>query len=364
MTEQTLRLKKALEGCAQSGISPTTQPWAEIENRLEARPAASTRRPSHRFLPKTRAGIVLVAALFILFGTGAYATSSLVYKNFRVALPGATGPVYGDQLGLTQTANGVKVNLEWAYADQRNIVVGYGIEDLRSDRRVAGRPAELASADMISIDGVKLEDEDDTAFISTGGQSGGSGVLEPLTEVPVQGVYAPKNAIEPGERRFRLTIPVVAQALPSYDRWEPVGEPFIFDFEVPVRPAPIVEVNQTVETDGVALTLERVADSPARPEARVCYGAADTDYEWFMNGEDGPSNGVAGLGFEPGLGEKRACSTMLLPDSLDGHSTVTVDSVDGTPRCPPGDDNGCKFDPGRVKSIKGPWTFEFTVPDK
>ncbi len=363
MTEQTKRLKRALDGCAERGISPTPEPWAEIEGRLETRAAAPARRP-RRFVPKTRAGLALAAALFVLFGTGAYAASSLVYEEFRIQLPGAKGPVYGEQLGLQQTAHGVKVSLEWAYADSRNVVVAYDIDDLKDDRRVADRPAELASADMVALNRVRLTDESGTAFISTGGQAAGSGTLDPLEEVPASGVYAPKKAIEPGKHRFRLSIPVVAQALPSYDRWEPVGKPFVFSFEIPVRPAPIVKVSQTVEADGVALTLERVADSPARPEARICYGAADMDYDWYISGEEKPSNGVAGLGFEPELGESRACSTMLLPDSLEGRSTVTVDSVYGTPRCPPDDDNGCKVDPGRVKTFEGPWTFEFTVPER
>ena len=363
MTEQTQRLKKALEGCAERGISPTLDPWTEIEDRLEARAVATNRR-SRRLPPRGRAGVALVAVLVALFGTGAYAASTLVYEEFRIQLPGAEGPVYGEQLGLSQTARGVKVSLEWAYADSRNVVVAYDIDDLKDDRRVTGQPAELASADMVALNKVRLTDESGTAFISTGGQAAGSGTLDPLEEVPASGVYAPKKAIEPGKHRFRLSIPVVAQALPSYDAWEPVGKPFVFDFEIPVRPAPIVEVNQTVEADGVALTLERVADSPARPEARVCYGAADMDYDWFITGEEDPSNGVAGLGFEPGLGEDRACAVLTLSDNLDGRSTVTVDTIDGVPRCPPGDDNGCRVDPSRVQTFRGPWTFEFTAPER
>jgi hypothetical protein len=83
--------------------------------------------------------MALAAALVLLFSMGAYAASGLVCEEFRLALPGARDPVYGERPGLTQTANGVRVNLERAYADQRIVVVGYGIEDLRSDRRVAGR---------------------------------------------------------------------------------------------------------------------------------------------------------------------------------------------------------------------------------
>jgi len=216
---------------------------------------------------------------------------------------------------------------------------------------------------MVSPNRVKLTDEGGTAFTSTGGQAGASGILEPLAEVPVQGVYAPEKAIEPGEHRFRLTIPVVAQALPSYDRSEPVGEPFVFDFEIPVRPAPIIELNQTVEADGVALTLKRVVDSPARSEAEICYGSLDEDYDWSIWGEEGPSNGVPGLDAGPIFGQGRACASVLLSDSLEGNSKVTVETVDGIPDCPPGDD-GCPINPRRVKTIEGPWNFEFTVPER
>lgn len=362
MTEQTKRLRRALDGCAERGISPTQEPWVEIEGRLEARTIVPTHRP-RRFVPRTKTGLALAAALVVLFSMGAYAASDLVYEEFRLALPGARGPVYGEQLGLTQTANGVRVSLEWAYADQRNVVVGYGIEDLQSDRRVAGRPAELGTADMVSPDSVELTDEGGTTFISTAGQLGSSGSLEPLAEVPVQGVFAPERAIEPGDRTFRLEIPIAAQALPSYDRSEPVGEPFVFDFEIPVRPAPIIDLNQTVEANGVALTLKRVVDSPARPEAEICYGSLDKDYDWSIWGEEGPSNGVPGLEAGPIFGQDRACASVLLSDSLEGSSTVTVETVDGIPDCPPGDD-GCRINPRRVKTIEGPWNFEFTVPER
>jgi hypothetical protein len=46
---------------------------------------------------------------------------------------------------------------------------------------------------------------------------------------------------------------------------EPVGEPFVFEFEIPVLPAPVVEVNQKDTANGITLTLERVMDSPGRP---------------------------------------------------------------------------------------------------
>ena len=371
MTEQTERLRKALDGCAERGISPTPRPWAEIEGRLEARAAAPARR-YRRLVPRTRSGVALAAALVVLFGMGAYAASGLVYDQFRLELPGAGGPVYGEQLGLEQTANGVKVSLEWAYADSRNVVVGYNIEDLEGDRRVAGQPAELG-AEAKSEDGpgeqgpngrssesVELRDEGGVRFESTDGQSMTSGNLRPLMDVLVSAVFAPEEAIEPGNRKFRLEIPVVAQALPSMDRSEPVGEPFVFDFEVPVRPAPAIELNQEVEAVGVPLTLKRVVNSPARPEAEICYSSPDTRYDWTLYGAM-DRNGIPGFGGGPMIGQDRACTTILLPARLEGRSEVTVERLEGIPGCPPGDDNGCSIPQGRIKTIEGPWIFEVTA---
>lgn len=358
MTEQTQRLKKALEGCAERGIAPTPQPWTQIESRLDARAAAPAWSP-RRLLPRGRAGLALAAVFVVLFGMGAYAASSLVYEQFRGELPGARGAVYGEPLDLRQTANGVRVSLEWAYADSRNVVVGYNIEDLDGNRRVAGRPAELDST------GLGLADNNGAHFEVTDGQSMTSANLQPLDQVPVSGVFAPTKAIEPGKREFRLTIPVEARELPSMDRSEPVGEPFVFDFEIPVRPAPVIETNQTVEAGGVPLTLERVANSPARPEAKICYGSPDTAYDWTIYGESfgDPASGLSGFGGGPMIGENRTCTTMLLAESLEGRSEVTVARLEGVPGCPPGDDNGCSIPQSRIKTIEGPWTFQVTAPE-
>ena len=38
-------------------------------------------------------------------------------------------------------------------------------------------------------------------------------------------------------------------------------------FEAPVRPAAVVEVNRAAAAGGITLKLERVTDSPGRPEA-------------------------------------------------------------------------------------------------
>ncbi len=369
MTEQTKWLRKALEGCAERGISPTPEPWAGIEARLRVRGAVRTHR--RRFVPRTRTGVALAAALVVLFGMGAYAASSMVYKDFRGELPGARGPVYGEQLDLVQTAHGVRVSLEWAYADSRNVVFGYNVEDLEGDRRVNGHPAEIGAGALEEFGTGKrrmdeeLTDESGTDFDTNGGQSSTTGNLKPLTEMSNVTVFAPEKALEPGEHEFRLKVPIVARAVPrtKLNQSETVGEPFVFDFEIPVRPAPVIETNQTVEAEGIPITLKRVVNSPARPEAKICFNSPDTRYDWDIWGESF-GDGKSGYGGGPMIRQRQACTTMLLPESLEDRSTVTVAKLVGVPDCPPGDDNGCSIPQSRVKTIEGPWTFEVTAPER
>jgi len=54
-------------------------------------------------------------------------------------------------------------------------------------------------------------------------------------------------------------VPLEEKRLPP----EPFpGKPFVFDFEIPVRPDPVAQVGQKEAAKGVTPTLDRVSDSP------------------------------------------------------------------------------------------------------
>ena len=56
-----------------------------------------------------------------------------------------TGPAHNasEKLQLTKTEAGARVTLNWVYAEENYVSIGYQVEDLKDDRRVAGHPAEL-----------------------------------------------------------------------------------------------------------------------------------------------------------------------------------------------------------------------------
>ena len=372
--------RAALEGCAEWGISPTPQPWTEIEGRLGARAAAPTHR-SRRFLPKTRAGVALAAALFVLFGMGAYAGFPLVYDVFREALPGSsTGRDVGTEIGQEQAADGAKVTLEYAYADAGFVVVGYSVQDTRENRASEGHPSELSPLQIDDTDRTPVEEEaelpprvdltDETGqdFDLIQGSTAYSAddpgdLAQPKPNVAI---FAPSERLEPGEKhRFRLKVAIEEQPIfpPGWqgeieaprDGWDRVG-PFAFDLEVPVRPVPVVEVGQKETAGGVTLTLERVLNSPGKPQAIVCLEPTNDDYEWR------PSTAQTGIKTEEPLPVdplEGGCWSLTIEDPVEGRSSVTVTEILGYPRT-----EQAKQEYEGGKKIEGPWTFEFMAPER
>ncbi len=128
------------------------------------------------------------------------------------------------------------------------------------------------------------------------------------------------------------------------------GDPFVFDFEIPVRPAPTVQVDQKVEAGGVTLTLDRVIDSPARPEAVFCFEPPDDEHEWYLYDLTGGSSITQ---------NEDNCQAYVLRSGLERRSTLTVTRLEGI--LPPRADTGEKKS---MRTIRGPWTFEFEVPER
>ena len=380
MSEQRKRFEKALRGCAEGWVPQTSDPWPAIRERVSGAQASEDRvadAPRRRplLVPDRPIGWILAVLSVLIVGAGVYAASGPFREVFRDGLPGpgapgtgettipeqADGPVgakviadrmfrsevpgVGDQrLGQTRSAGGARVTLVRAYADADSVVVGFTWEDLGGGRRVGGHPVELQPGYDLDSFGVRLTDESGTEFrfVSGGGQEGGSGPQGQTV------VFAPEGEIEPdAEHRFRLEIPIieVPDTPPGADSdaVRRVGEDLAFDFEMPVWPATVVEVNREATASGITLTLKRVTDSPGQPEAVVCLESRDDVRGWLPISEDlgqKISKPVAGEGH---------CLRTPLRRPLGGPSSLTVAKV--------------QVNPLEGEVIRGPWTFDFKVPE-
>lgn len=378
MSEQRKRMKKALRGCAEAGVPETVDLWPSIRERTVTKGRHSSARLW--FVPHTRVGWVftVLAALFVMTGAG-FAAAGLVYARFQEELPGAEARDVGKEIGQEQTIDGARITLEWAYADEEFVVLSYSVKDLQDDRLNSGHRVQLEPVFVGKEDVEAGRGPDQRATLTDeGGRE--LGMIDGTFEVAGPGdglevlgmsksnsaVFKVPEGLKAGRRhRFHLEIPL--EEMPVFSSMEegeqgvrieprpPIG-PFVFDFELPVRPAPTAESDQKVEKNGVVMTLNRVVNSPARPQAVICFESPDDKYdEWHPTVEPYPADREP---IEP-LSLGNGCWSAPLYDRMEGRSSLTVTELMGIP----GED-AVEPEMMQPEMLPGPWKFEFEVPER
>lgn len=160
--------------------------------------------------------------------------------------------------------------------------------------------------------------------------------------------------LEPGEHRFRVEV-----GLFRGGSQESVVRPFVFDLKVPVEPAPTIEVNKTVERNGVPITLTSVVNSPVRTYASLGFDPPEGQYDL-----PAVKTGLVGLrGGHPcevpanhpddvGGAASEGCAPYNFGETLydkPGAQRLTITGL-------------YPSDPRVDGSVEGPWRFRFEVP--
>ena len=348
MTERR-HIEDALRACADAGVPEIADPWPEIRDRVRAEKQVPARK--RRFVPRTRLGWAFVAVAVMLFGTGAYAGTGWVAELFDDTAPEIEEGGFGIPINEKKTVDGATVTLDKAYADQGNLVIGISVE---GGIEQSGLP--------------RVTDDDGRTFGYVGGLGIGS---DPSMTPRDERRFSDLTFLEPSRKlqiskshHFRLDM---GHALHLVERGkdrpvESAGEPLVFDFEIPVREMQTIEVGQTMEVDGFAVTLDRVENSPARSQAFLCFDPPqDGKYTWvpllerpniaesdvFTNESsyaERPEKTTGCVGydlFRSAYGDPGTHSFSVL--ELQGRAEI-------------------KTNPDRT--IPGPWTFEFEVPER
>ena len=310
---------------------------------------------------------------------------------------GGVGPAYNasEKLQMTKTEDGARITLNWVYAEENYVSIGYQVENLKDNRRVAGHPAELQpllgfgygkptprekkylKKSGLGTDIVALTDERDTKFKmadnsteSSAGPKPAKGPLEALV------AFRPKEELKLSkEHDFRLQIPLYESAVVPFNEKLPPpepfpGDPFVFKFDVPVHAVPVVDINQKATAKGVTLRLDRVINSPGRPRAVICYQPPDDKHYWFSYGGEGTfqggwsTSGWSATGSMSGIPPGK-CHKLMLKAPAEGRTAVEVRMLEGEPDCPYNnakDFEAC-YEKIGYRTIRGPWKFEFKVPN-
>ena len=269
MADQRKRLEKTLRGCADAGVPDTVDLWPAVKERVFAgrvngQPAGrgeSTSAPRRRsrapqLVPNTPLGWALAAVSVLILGFGVYAAAEPVREFYRQGLPGTVEPgsEKADQearpadeksglrteIGQTQTADGVRVTLDWAYADERFVAVGLHTQRLDGPGGSERPDPESAVLEPALWDDSVGDESELPPYVKISDASGqdfdlvGGGTNRERADA----TFDAPEGLEPGRgHRFRLEVPV--QAGPALSG-KPEAGPFVFEFEVPVRPAPTI----------------------------------------------------------------------------------------------------------------------------
>ena len=319
---------------------------------------------------------------------------SKTHQGFQPS--GGKGPAYiaSEKLQLTKTEDGARVTLNWVYAEENYVSIGYQVENLKDNRQVAGHPAELQpllgfgygkptpreekylKKSGLGTDIVALTDERGTKF-RMGDNSVESSYGKPA-KGPLENLVAfkPKEELKPGkEHDFRLQIPLYESAVVPLQGKQPPPEPFpgdsfVFKFEVPVHAVSVVDVNQKATAKGVTLRLDRVIDSPGRPRAVICYEPPDDKHSWLSYGGEGTLLGGWSTSGWSGTGSMRSippakCHKLMLKAPAEGRTSVEVGMLEGWPDCQSFKEEAAwqACMEKQYRTIRGPWRFDFKVQD-
>jgi hypothetical protein len=310
---------------------------------------------------------------------------------------GGKGPAYNasEKLQLKKTEAGARVTLNWVYAEENYVSIGYQVEDLKDDRRVAGHPAELQpllgfgygkptpreeeylKKYNLGTDIVALTDERGTKFRMVDNLGTTSAGPEHMVKGPLENLVAfkPKEGLKPSkEHDFRMQVPLYESAVvPLQGRQPPPepfpGEPFVFKFDVPVHAVSVGDVNQKAKAKGVTLRLDRVIDSPGRPRAVICYEPPDDKHSWLSYGGAGTFQGGWSTSGWAGTGSMRSippakCQKLMLKAPAEGRTSFEVRMLEGWPDCRSFKEEAAwqACMEKRYRTIRGPWRFDFKVP--
>ena len=355
MTEKQ-NIENALRACAERGVPERAVPWREIRKRV---PAATFPTRRRRWVPRTRVGLGFAVLLVMLCGTVGFAATGWIDEILQDSAPEIVEDNLGVPLNEKQTVQGVTFTLERVYADEGNVVVGYSIEGFESWKKgypTAGLP--------------KITDGSGQTFEYVGGGGIGTDPAydteggERLTELVF---LEPSNKLDPSAKHdFRLGLKLNPEVGGRDGRDDSSGKTeartLLFDFQTPVHKLNTIEVGQTVEANGVPVTLRQVRNSPARTEATLCFEPPrDEELTWVPIVER-PSTSRSDVftnetPYMQPPEKTTGCVAYDLFRSLHddpGRHTITVTELQGR--------SETKVNPD--ETIEGPWTFEFEVPER
>ncbi len=333
---------------------PPAEWWNNIIAGLEDRKRASL---WNRIVPKTRLAWALALLALLVIGGTAYATTFIVKELFMNYAGQIEEAGLAQELDISQTVGDITVSLERAYADGNVVLVGFTVSGPRD--RYFTHKNELKTDNGLDL----------PMMFSMGVVPGSDMVMgdwRPSERIAlIAGFDASPVTGKPSSLGLRLDLQISESPLPEEI------QTFTFDFNVSFNIAETVDVEQTVERSGIAITLEIIDITPWATKAVFRFpqgenssgtpiialtlpdgnsemesfgrkmGESSSEYRSYFNGD-----------FTTQHGEwKITIRELILPPEL---TEMTETEIDGQ-KVLIGESSG-------ENRLAGPWIFHFKVP--
>lgn len=327
-------LKQTLRAIGQEAVPDDWNRWDEIRQRVQQESMFNRRpAPSRRWLKRVAA---LLAVMLV--STGAiYAFVQINLPTGDTGLDGVKEAGLVTDLNLTQTIDGVQVQLNWGYIDQGRAVLNFGTYLVDEDGS-----KRLADADEPAI--VRLRDRNGVLPDLYPNRFGSASYPLPITVafyLIQQGADVQGDSVDLQFELIYTQRPLIRNAIErifysgvrrSDFGWNESANPislpsdamvFTFDFALPVQPAVELEPMQTITASGIPMTLHSIHVSPSHTGYRLCYTMPENMKKgWYPSDVSLSSDAVEAPygGMEGDLENGRYC----LNGYFDSYTTLPV----------------------------------------
>ena len=328
--EQELRNYFQMETKA---IEPTSDWWDRTISQVTGQ---NKRTLWFGFMPRRRLAWALVPLLLLLIGGTVYAASPVMREFFQMLAGHIEQRGLVQEMNVSQTIDGVTVSIQRAYADSNVILLGTMVSGPAKDYDMF--IGELSTDDgyifpgMIAISTCPGSE----AILGEWGDNERRATIISYDTSKLQGL--------PPELKLKLKIDVDEVGMQG--KRENSKGPFILEFTLPLNSGKVIDVNQTVEVNGVPLTLEKVEISPW--VTRVDIKFQETNHPVAIMNLEIPAGNQDCKPFITSQSGQ-----YFLGDYTDKHGDCTATISELVLKPGPGNENN---------RISGPWVFHFKVP--
>lgn len=347
MNSQEQQLQRALRTCAEQAIPDSADLWPRIRAQ-----AAASQQPTRKIaiFSLRLQPISLLLLVILLMGVGC-ATGAAIHNMFFEGTFGMSGPVQAGlihEVNQSQTINDVTVTIHGAYADARLLASGIAVRgEMGDDYFIRVGPVLINSSEVRGFSIIEPSGSFNLFDKAPNPNREARFSYKLGTTEDFSPAIAELTRIKPGDEPAMINVQLEIKVKQSHSdaQTELIG-PFRFSFDMPIQPSHYIDVRQTSQDAGVAMTLEDVLITPSLMQTRLCFDPEGMSDGWETS-----------IIAERPDGRRIEASVTDTPDSgcvahifygapLAGTWTLTIDQL--------------KSD---TKTIDGSWSFQFDVPE-